>query len=162
MPCKSFLNSPFRSKTEITGFIAVLGLLLILLAACGEQAVVTNPTKPSPEVVATAWTAVIVGELLNVDGCIRIKDRANSVGYALVWTPDISTTVEGDEVRVVSGIVRGNQQEVVLHIGDTVRASGGETREPDEQLRKTLSPNCQEPYWVVGFEIATVQPTEKP
>jgi len=104
----------------------------------------------------------MVGELLNIDGCIRIEDKASSVGYALVWTPDMSVTVEGDGIRIVSGIVRENQQEVVLHIGDTVRVSGGETKYPDEQLLRSLSPNCQEPYWVVGFEIATVQPAEKP
>ncbi len=45
---------------------------------------------------------------------------------------------------------------------DIVRLSGGETAHPDEELLYNLTANCQEPYWIVGFEIAPVRSTEEP
>lgn len=99
----------------------------------------------------------MIGELINLDGCIRIRDGESGVNYAIVWTPDVSATIEGDAVRVISGMVSGNSSEVVLHFGDLVRLSGGETAHPDEELLENLPANCQGPYWVVGFEVGIVQ-----
>ena len=156
-------NTPFRSRIRFTYLMIVISLLPIL-TACGEKTpeVTTKPSPESPEIVVTAWTAEVVGKLLNVDGCVRIRDEESDVDYALVWTPDISATIEGDEVRVISGIVRGKSSEVVLRFGNIVRVSGGETAHPDEELLQNLPANCQGPYWIVGFEIAPVQSTEEP
>lgn len=144
--------------------LVIVFSLLISLAACGKKIpeVTITATTPTQEVVVTAWTAEVIGELINVDGCIRIRDRENAVDYAIVWTPDVSATIEGDELKIISGIERGNISEIVLRFGDTVRVSGGETTHPDEQLLQNLPPNCQGPYWVIGFEIDTVQTTEIP
>ncbi len=157
------LSTRFRLRIQLT-ILMIVFILLIFLAACREKApeVTITPTTPTPEVIITAWTAEIIGELINIDGCIRIRDRESDVSYAIVWTPDVSATIEGDEVRIISGIVRGNTSELVLHFGDIVRVSGGETIQPDEQLLQNLPPNCQEPYWVVGFEFASFQTTEVP
>ena len=110
----------------------------------------------------TAWSALTFGELVNVDGCIRIRDKEMGVDHALVWTPDTSVVIEGDEVRVTTGIVRGSPSKVVLHFGDMIRVGGGETMHPDEELMPYIHPNCQAPYWVVGFGIDAIQPTEEP
>ncbi|GIW61074.1 MAG: hypothetical protein KatS3mg087_2140 [Patescibacteria group bacterium] len=144
--------------------LVIIFSLLISLAACGEKIpkVTITATTSTQEVVVTAWTAELIGELINADGCIRIRDRENAVDYAIVWTPDVSATIEGDKVRIISGIERGNINEIVLRFGDTVRVSGGETTHPDEQLLQNMPPNCQGPYWVIGFEIDTVQTTEMP
>ena len=60
------------------------------------------------------------------------------------------------------GIVRRKPSEVVLHFGDMVRVGGGETMRPDEDLLQCIPPNCPGPYWVVGFDIESLQPTEEP
>jgi len=154
------LNLLVRSRRRLANLVVLFGLLLIL-TACGDEVPDVTP-KTSPEVIVTAWTSEVVGELLNVDGCIRIRDKESAIDYTLAWTPDVSATIEGDEVRIISGIVRGKSSEVVLHFGDIVRISGGETAQPDDELLQKLPANCQGPYWVVGFEIAPVQSTEEP
>jgi len=157
------LSKRFWSRIRLAN-LAIVFSLLISLAACREKApkVTITATTPAPEVIITAWTAIVMGELINIDGCIRVRDRESDVDYALVWTPDMSARIEGDEVRIISGIVRGKTSEVVLRFGDIVRISGGETNHPDEQLLQNLPPNCQGPFWVVGLEIAPVQTTEEP
>jgi hypothetical protein len=154
------LSTRFWVRMRFTILVIVISLLLSLVA-CGEEKP-DFPDKPSPEVIITAWTAEVTGELLNIDGCARILDRESNVDYAIVWTPDVSATIEGDEVRIISGIVRGNTSEIVLRFGDIIRVSGGETTHPDQQLLQTLPPNCQGPYWVVGFEISLVHTTKEP
>ena len=136
----------------------LLTSFLLALTACSES----SKAKPTPQVVITAWTAEVVGELTNIDGCIRVVDQAHGIDYALVWTPDISATIEGDQVRIVTGIIRNQEREVVLQFGEIVRVSGGETSYPDEQLLNALPATCQGPYWVVGFEVAPVQAKPDP
>jgi hypothetical protein len=159
----SSLKRRFWSRMRLT-ILGIVFSLLISLAACSENApeVPAIAPRPTAEVIITAWTAEVIGELINLDGCIRIRDGVSEVNYAIVWTPDVSATIEGDAVRVISGIVSGNSSEVVLHFGELVRLSGGETTHPDEQLLENLPANCQGPYWVVGFEVGTVQTTEVP
>ena len=167
------LRTHFWARIRLTPLVIVF-TLLISLVACREKApeVTAEPTRevvvtawtaePTQEVVVTAWTAVVIGELINIDGCVRIRNPDIEVDYAIVWTPDVSATIEGETIRIISGIVRGNISEVVLNFGDIVRFSGGETSHPDEQLLQNLPSNCQGPYWVVGFEIAVVQTTVAP
>jgi len=151
----------FHSKTRRAIFF-VLVCALFLTTACREQPTKTSTPVPSPEVIITAMTAEVIGELVNVDGCLRIRNEESDVDYILVWPPDIAATVESDKVRIISGIVSGNRKEIVLYYGDIVRFSGGETEHPDEQLLQDLPPNCKGPFWVVGFEITSVQPTTEP
>jgi len=141
------LSTLFWWRIRFT-ILAIVFSLLISLAACKEKVpeVDITATTPTPEVIITAWTAEVIGELINVDGCIRIRDRESDVNYAIVWPLDVSATIEGDEVRIISGIVRGNTSELVLRFGDIVRVSGGEITHPDEQLLQNLPPNCQGPY----------------
>ena len=156
------LSLLFRSKIRITSLVILFGLLLLLLTACGEKAPEKTTPVPSPEVIITAYASAVIGEILNVDGCIRIRSKDSNTSYALIWPPDVSATIEGDSVRIITGIVRKKPAEVVLHFGDMAFVGGGETAYPDEQLLKELPPNCQGPYWVVGFEVTPYQPTEEP
>jgi hypothetical protein len=138
-------------------FVLMTSLLLALTACSGS-----STAEPTPQVVITAWTAEVVGKLTHIDGCIRVVDQAQGIDYALVWTPDVSATIEGDQVRIITGIVRKKEREVVLQFGEMVRVSGGETTAPDEQLLNALPASCRGPYWVVGSEIAPVQATPDP
>lgn len=152
------VNKLFPSRIRFS-YLLIAFSLLLFLAACRAKAPTTTPT---PEVIITAYTALVTGELINIDGCLRIQNDQTHSDYALVWTPDFSVTMDGDEIRVIYGVVRNKTGEIVLHVGDTVRMSGGETMYPDEQLLQNISSNCKGPYWAVGFEIAPVQTVEVP
>jgi len=133
---------------------------LLAMTACRSSFSASSTTTPTagPQVIATYWTAELVGELVEVEHCIRVNDRNSDTSYLLVWPPDITATVENDTVRVVTGILTGNRKEAVLHLGEMVHLSGGETRSLGDQLRQTLPANCPEPYWVVGIEVGPLEP----
>lgn len=114
---------------------------------------------PTAQVVVTYWTAELIGKLVQVGGCLRVEADDGS-SYLLVWPPDLLATVEDSVVRVKTGMVTGNSNEVVLHLGDTVRLSGGTTSDLPAQLAERVSPNCTEPYWVVGLELSSLGPAE--
>lgn len=126
----------------------------------GPHVVASSTTTPTaePQVVATFWTAELIGELIEVEHCIRVNDRDSNTSYLLVWPPDITATTDKDTVRVVTGAITGNRNEVILHVGEMVRLSGGETENLDEQLRQALPANCPGPYWVVGIEAGSLEP----
>lgn len=133
---------------------------LLAITACNSTSSTSPTTTPmvAPQVVATSWTAELIGELVEVEHCIRVNDRDSNTSYLLVWPPDITATTDKYTVRVVTGVITGNRKEVVLHIGEIVRLSGGETESLDEQLRQGLPANCQGPYWVVGMEVGSLEP----
>ena len=158
----SSLSSLFRSKIRFTSLVILFGLLLSMLTACGEKAPEKTTPVPSPEVIITAYASAVIINVKTIICQISIHSKDSNTSYALIWPPDVSATIEGDSVRIITGIVRKKPTEVVLHFGDMAFVSGGETAYPDEQLLKKLPPNCQGPYWVVGFEVTPFQPTEEP
>lgn len=105
----------------------------------------------SPQVVATAFTAELIGKLSIVDGCVRVNIDKNNVSYLLVWPPGITVTIDKETVQIITGVTTGNQNKTILHNGEEVRLSGGETAQPG----LNITPNCPGPYWVVGFEIGS-------
>lgn len=127
-------------------FKLLLLCALLALTAC-NLSLPANPTS-EPHVIATAWTALLVGTLEKEDGCLRVKSQDSDVSYLLVWPPDSSAESSEDTVRVVTGLVTGNRQEVVLNIGEVVRLGGGTTTRLDKSL--SVAANCPGPYWVVG------------
>lgn len=139
-----------------------LALITLPLAVTACSASTTPTPTRSPRVIATYWTAELVGELVKDDGCLRVNSRRGT-SYLLVWPPDLSATIEDDTVRIVTGLVTGDRKEVVLHIGQTVRLSGGEGSISfmDEQTRQNVRANCPGPYWVVGINITPLEAVEE-
>ncbi len=132
-------------------FIAVLAT-----TACTAPSSATPPASPTPAVVSTRLTALLVGELAVVDGCVRMKAADGHASYLLVWPPDFDFSVEGASVRV-SDRLKG--QEVTWRTGDIVRVGGGETSSVDAGLRQRLPANCAGPYWMFG---GWLEPTLSP
>jgi len=119
-------------------------------------------TATSPQVVATAYTATLIGELKEVNGCLQVKSRLDDATYTLAWPPDTDVIIADKGIQVTTGIVRRHSETVVLYFGDIVRMSGGETDELGQQLHTSVGEGCSGPYWVVGFEISRVQATTEP
>lgn len=104
---------------------------------------ISPPSAPmsTPYIIATAMTANLVENLVEVNSCLRVRNVEDNIDYALAWPPDFSITTENNQVRVISGIETGNRREVVLSIGEMIQVSGGETKQLSGQTLQKLPPN---------------------
>jgi len=138
----------------------ILGLLALLigfaLSAVG-CAVSEKTPENGPRVVATRMTALCIGPLTMVDGCLRIGDSEAS--NLVVWPPDFEVSIENDIIRVLY-----DDHEVEVRLGQVVRLGGGEVKSLeafDERTRQGIPAGCPGPYWLVG-SINPVGETERP
>lgn len=126
----------------------------IALTACTQPS--TPTATPTLYMIMTAMVARVSGELVKIDGCIRIKPSGRDDSYALVWPPDHKMTIDDGHVRVESGLVSGRRREIILTIGELVVIGGGSVADLDDQLKQTIPVDCPGPYWVVGAEILSL------
>ena len=105
---------------------------------------------PNP---ASYMTALLVGELVIEDGCLRVDDDL------LVWPHGFSLKIEGEVIQVIDGT-----GQPIARVGDKVEVSGGEvgTSElPDGYLSELSaqlpSDRCPGPYWIIGEEITVIK-----
>lgn len=129
--------------------------LLWLLAACSSPTPTIIPATPPPiKVVITALTALAQGRLIQSGGCLYIHSADFDKNYALVWPPDFAITIDGENVKVVSGIVTGIRKEVVLQIGENLVLGGGDFNPFTSENQKLIPAGCPGPYWVVGSIVS--------
>jgi heat shock protein HslJ len=101
---------------------------------------------PMSRVVVTRMTALYVGPLTLVDGCLRLGD--GEAGNLVVWPPDFEVSIENDTIRV-----RYDDQKAEVRLGQVVRLGGGEVKSIeafDEDTRQQVPSGCPGPYWLVG------------
>lgn len=109
---------------------------------------------PRQKVVTDVMEAILIGKLVETDGCLRINDRNSETSYLVVWP-------FGYSLRVFAGVieVRDGTGKTKVRVGEEVFVSGGETKSVegiaalDEQLIRELSTRCSGPYWLVGSEV---------
>jgi hypothetical protein len=135
---------------------------LILLAACRPAPTPTVTPTPTRRVVATFWTALLIGKLEMADGCLHVVSRLSGTNYILVPPPDMSITVEGNRVRFISGIVTGIRAGAMVNLGETVKMGGGETSILGDDLIHSIPPNCTGRYWIVSPEVTPYEATREP
>jgi hypothetical protein len=162
-----FFKLVMYSFRHISNWMALSMIMTISACALSTHhpataTLTSGSTAASSHVVATAWNADLVGRLIEADGCLQIINKQNNTVYTLAWPPDLAVTIEGNNVKILKGIVTGNREEILLNIGETIRMSGGVTENLSKQLQETVNENCMGPYWVVGFEIYRFQTTEVP
>jgi len=141
-------------KRMMKGSLLVVAVLTAV-TACSSK--VTPPLTP----IRTRLTALLFGELVEVEGCLRVKDRDVGTSYLLAWGPEFAVSIENDAVQ----ILHENGTKIVLHIGEMVRISGGEVKSVgylDEQVRQTLPAGCPGPYWFVGTEVSALEGAKEP
>jgi len=129
--------------------------VLIAVTACGNKA------TPTLTPIRTRLTALLFGELVEVEGCLRVEDRDVGTSYLLAWGPEFAVITEKDAVQ----IVHEDGTKIVLRIGEMVRISGGEVKSVgylDEQVRQKLPAGCPGPYWFVGTEVSALEATKEP
>lgn len=143
--------------------IAILTILISLsfLAACqipqfSPLAAATN--TPVREI--TALLALLGGRLNLVDGCLVVEEKPGDT-YSLAWVPNLQATIEGDTVRVKTGMVVGGTGEEILKIGKIYYFGGGYVG-LDEYTKTTLPSHCPPPYFAVNRVVGESLPTQKP
>jgi hypothetical protein len=150
---KSSLRNISPQILILVANIFIISISMALLSACGVSSSPNTTNTPriqasaSPKVLATALTAELIGKLSIVDECVRVN--TTDVSFLLMWPPDITATIERNSIQITTGIVTGNHKVIVLHDGEDVRLSGGETSQPGSNNPS----KCPGPYWIVGFEI---------
>lgn len=111
---------------------------------------VAFPRQAPVEGMRVTMAAELIGDLVLVDGCLRVNSIYGPVSYLPVWPPEFAIRAQGDEVQVVDGT-----GQVVARSGQAVYVSGGEesvAAMPD-CVREQLPTSCTGPYWVVGDTI---------
>ena len=152
-------------------------VLALLIAACGAatptQTLGVSPTQTlgvsqtprvstataAPVVVRTQLLAELFGQLVLVDGCLRVQN-SNVPGESLllVFAPDFTATVSGSAVLLTD---RLQKTQTTWHLGDTVEAMGGYISSPTPSPLPVPA-NCPGPYFVFSGWVADATPTPLP
>lgn len=140
--------------------IGIVIIMLIVISGCVEEPQqddkpvnISSPTPFFPKQSdpnLDAMNALLVGELVLVDGCLRVDDNDPDIdNYLLVWPYGFSLSTEGDVIQVID-----DKGQPVARVGDRVKIGGGECVKPCEHIAKYSadlpSNRCSGPYWIVG------------
>lgn len=110
------------------------------------------PRLDPPEGPLVEMDALLIGELVEENGCLRVRWDAEGPGVLIIWPYDHSLTVDAEgraEVRDGSGAV-------VARLGDTVEMGGGRSSSLTPKLAERIPEVCPDPYWIAarGIEVA--------
>jgi hypothetical protein len=141
----------------------IVGFLAVASACVGTTASSTPGLSPSPqvwtstpEVISTRLTALLIGQLVHVENCLRVQSPYGTTSYLLVWPPDFDFQLEGDMLHVTDKLYGDSK---AWRLGDTLEVGGGEISSPDSELRQRLPAHCMGPYWLFG---GWLRPTATP
>ena len=114
-------------------------------------AVTPDPTIQFPQLrtrSATFMEALLVGELVVKDGCLRVSAGYSDRGHLIIWQPDYFLNNNEGVVEILD-----RNGEAVARVGEEIRMGGGEvalTENLKRQLREPLPEQCEGPYWLMG------------
>ncbi len=117
---------------------------------CATPAVPGVAFPRQAPLVAVVMEAQLIGDLLLVDGCLRVKDIYSGGSILPIWPPEFTLGAENDQLQVLDG-----DGQVVARVGEEVYMGGGEVSSPSlpECVRQELPASCTGPYWIVGMGV---------
>jgi hypothetical protein len=154
----------------LTVFIAITACMLAPGSSSqpGENhppTAASDPSKtiffPRQEKTNGEWAAMDAlarGTLVLADNCIRLERDKPLANYLLIWPPDFNISIENGTIKIVNG-----DGKIVASIGDRVQMSGGEIHllsQLDKSIQEQVPPQCTGPYWIMGYEFTTVNPSK--
>jgi hypothetical protein len=108
---------------------------------------VAFPRQEPVEGVRVVMEAELIGELVLVNGCLRVKSIYDDRSVLPVWPPEFTLRAENDALQVLDGA-----GQVVARVGQEVYmgGGGGSATSLAECVRQQLPADCTGPYWIVG------------
>jgi hypothetical protein len=122
------------------------GVLLEVQAA--DDRTVYLPKQPPS---AASMTALMEGQLIEENGCLRIAGQAGDASFLILWPFDSDLQLAGEGIEILNG-----SGEVIARVGQALRLAGGAMESTtamagfDEQILGLPLPACPGPYWVAG------------
>jgi len=119
------------------------------------------PRRDPPEGTYAEMTALMIGELAEVDGCLRIRAGSDDPGVLVIWPYD--HTMTADEQGVLN--VRDGSGQTVAREGNVLQMGGGEV--PEDALSQFTSieipDRCASSYyWIAASGIESANRDELP
>lgn len=133
--------------------LLVFGIVLLIVTACsGNSAITASPVPFFPQQKETPnvyMDALLVGELVLVDNCLRINDSDGN-SYLPIWPQGFSLHIEKNIIQVID-----DTGQFVAQVGDNLKVGGGEMPEEyiTEYLAQPLPNGCSGPYWIASNDI---------
>jgi hypothetical protein len=109
------------------------------------------PRQHPPEGLREEMAALLIGELVETDGCLRVGDENRS--HLIIWPYDHTVTAAADGTLQI----RDGSGAVVAHAGDVVRMGGGEVPAVESLTSTEIPDRCGGPYWLAGSGIEAEQ-----
>jgi hypothetical protein len=101
---------------------------------------------------AVFMTALLEGQLILKDGCLRMVTSYSPNSNLIIWQPDYFPTLDGEQIEILN---RAGQ--VVARVGEQVAMGGGGIQLSDyytRQLRESIPANCEGPYFLMGGMVS--------
>ena len=126
------------------------------ICATPDVAGLAFPRQGPVEGPRVMMQALLIGELVLADGCLRIESVHSTESLLPIWPPEFGLAAEGDGVQVLDG-----EGQVVARVGEEVYmgGGGGSAARLAECVREQLPATCSGPYWIVGDGV---RPNLKP
>jgi hypothetical protein len=132
-------------------------LVIDLLAACTPSPSAPEPAKTETGVYFPQLApmdemplALMYGQLVNVDGCLRVVANEGGESYLVLWPAGAEVIVDGDTIGIQDA-----SGEIVARVDQQIGLVGGEYKQQDWveeflQLGRGLPNDCPGPYWLTG------------
>ncbi len=133
---------------SILASVGLLGIILLSMMACSGVAsseLLTNPHFPQLREDGDAMDALLEGELVLEDGCLRVTN-VDGTDYLLIWPQRFNLSVDGEDIRT------SDDAGAPLSVGEEIRVGGGEVPRDHVQtlVEQPLPSDCPGPHWIVG------------
>jgi hypothetical protein len=91
--------------------------------------------------------ALLVGELVVMDGCLRVQVENSPESHLIFWQTDYFLNDNEGQLEILN-----RESDVVARVGEPIQLGGGEIPAPvdDDQLQAPLPAACTGPYWLMG------------
>lgn len=146
--------------------LAITAIVVSLaMSACGDKSAFDPSSSPSlffpqqrvGDIRADAATALLYGQLIEAEGCLRVNAGDSDTSYLLVWPANYSVSISEETIQIINEF-----SQVVARVGDEIRVSGGEVRavealEGARQLQEEVPIQCSGPFWIVGSEVSVIE-----
>lgn len=136
---------------RMRSYVSLLGIVLCSIVACTEPA--NPPNFPQVGGNPDGLDALLVGELVSDNGCLRLRKLDEGIDHLIIWRQTADMTADGQSVRITdeSGVSSS------FSVGEELRMGGAETKNLDkfqESLVQPIPDNCPGPYWLYATDVA--------